>query len=508
MSKWRNLRGVCGAVGCVLLAACASGPQARGPQALPAQAAMKVDGREFLPREQVRRWQEELDAMGLRDTGSPAHERYVDQLHERLLAAGVRALRFESLPLARWSARHWALQAADGERIAVAGYVPYSGRTGAQGREAGLVYLPPGAAPDQRVAGKIVLFDLPRATLTGDFFHRLALRAYDPAGSLPPGAPYARPYQVLEVLTALQEKLQAAGAVGAIAIIDAPAQTAEGLYAPYDRELRAVPALYVDRDAGRRLKALAAKGAALRLTLDAQVEQVRTRNLIGVIPGATDEWIVINSHTDGTNGIEDNGPNAIVDMAGYLSRLPRSSLPRGVMIMLSSGHFAGGAGVQDFLARHQGDALASRIAAVVTIEHLGAMEWLPDATGKLAPTGKFEPVGVFMPPIPALVDAAEAMVRQADAGPAFIMPPLNPKGDGGPNNAVWPGEGQYFWGRGRIPTINYISGPNYLLNYGVTTADKVDYARMQRETVAATQLLLDLSRVPFGQLRPEPAAAR
>ncbi|MFX6884243.1 hypothetical protein ABTH28_18600, partial [Acinetobacter baumannii] len=82
-------------------------------------------------------------------------------------------------------------------------------------------------------------------------------------------------------------------------------------------------------------------------------------------------------------------------MAGYLSRLPRSSLPRGVMIMLSSGHFAGGAGVQDFLARHQGDALASRIAAVVTIEHLGAMEWLPDATGKLAPTGKFEPVGVF-----------------------------------------------------------------------------------------------------------------
>ena len=45
MSKWRNLRGVCGAVGCVLLAACASGPQARGPQAVDIVA--KIDVRQI-----------------------------------------------------------------------------------------------------------------------------------------------------------------------------------------------------------------------------------------------------------------------------------------------------------------------------------------------------------------------------------------------------------------------------------------------------------------------------
>lgn len=71
-----------------------------------------------------------------------------------------------------------------------------------------------------------------------------------------------------------------------------------------------------------------------------------------------------------------------------------------------------------------------------------------------------------MPPVPALVDAADALVRRANAAPAFVMPPLNPNGGGSADDAAWPGEGQYFWGRGRVPTINVITGPTYLLNYG------------------------------------------
>lgn len=37
----------------------------------------------------------------------------------------------------------------------------------------------------------------------------------------------------------------------------------------------------------------------------------------------------------------------------------------------------------------------------------------------------------------------------------------------------------------------------------MTTWDKVDYDRMHRVTVAFTQMLLDLSRVPFADLRAE-----
>ncbi|KGR98487.1 hypothetical protein X948_4104 [Burkholderia pseudomallei MSHR5608] len=235
---------------------------------------------------------------------------------------------------------------------------------------------------------------------------------------------------------------------------------------------------------------------------------MHTRNLIGIIPGMSDELTVVNSHTDGTNGIEDNGPNAIVAIAQYLSRLPRAALPRTVMILLSSGHFAGGVGAEDFIARHARDGLVARIACVVTIEHLGAQEWLPSEQGALAPTGRAEPTALFMPAVPALVDAADALVRRANAAPAFVMPPLNPNGDGSANDALWPGEGQYFWGRARVPTINLITGPTYLLNYGVSTAEKIDYARLRRDIAATTQTLLDLSRVPFDALRAVPPRMR
>lgn len=71
-----------------------------------------------------------------------------------------------------------------------------------------------------------------------------------------------------------------------------------------------------------RNRVLAGTAPVLRLTLAATVQQVQTRNLIGIIPGKSEELMVLNSNTDGTNGLETNGPNAIVDMAQYLARLP------------------------------------------------------------------------------------------------------------------------------------------------------------------------------------------
>ncbi|MND64408.1 hypothetical protein D3C81_315890 [compost metagenome] len=64
-----------------------------------------------------------------------------------------------------------------------------------------------------------------------------------------------------------------------------------------------------------------------------------TKNIVGTIAGKSDELIVLNSHTDGTNGVEDNVPNAVIDIAQYLTRLPKKSLDRRIMIMLSTDHF-------------------------------------------------------------------------------------------------------------------------------------------------------------------------
>ena len=68
---------------------------------LSGNAAATVDSAEFLPAAQLREWHEELDRMGLRATGSPAHERYIEVLIARLERAGVGQVHTEPVPIRR-----------------------------------------------------------------------------------------------------------------------------------------------------------------------------------------------------------------------------------------------------------------------------------------------------------------------------------------------------------------------------------------------------------------------
>jgi hypothetical protein len=225
---------------------------------------------------------------------------------------------------------------------------------------------------------------------------------------------------------------------------------------------------------------------------------VHTRNLVGLIPGASDELMVLHSHTDGPNAIEDNGPNAIVAISQYLARLPRHALPRTVMVLLTTGHFAGGAGVEAFVARHRSGSLR-RTAAAVTLEHLGAREWNPQPGGHSRLTGHLEPASIFAPESSALVDAAYAALSSARDDPGSVIRPFT-AAPGSLDGHGWPAEGTQLWTMGRIPTANYITGPTYLLNWGIPTIDKLDVVKMRAEAIAFTEMLLRLSRQPRSRL--------
>ena len=472
-------------------------------KALQASDALRVDTSQFISEEQLERWAYELDAVGLRATGNAAHEAYIDRLAERLVCAGVNDIWFEPVPFTRWDATHWALAIVNGEEaepVRVASYAPYTGSTDSAGLSASMVYVGENEAiTAERVAGKIVLFDVPRVGYPVWVFALLSMGIYDLA-HLNLFEYYTRPYLAIEPLIEILDELDAAGAAGGVAILPTAYETAYGSYFPYDGKIRSVPTLFVAKDEGAQLKALAAAETQLQLTLEAEIEETTTRNLFAIIPGASNELTVINSHTDGTNAIEDNGPDAIIGMAQYLTRLPQSALPRSVMIMLSAAHFAHGISVREFLKNHDDDGLLDRISAVVTVEHLGAQKWNVNKQGQLVNTGKPE-VGVFFQPtIKALADLSFDAIRNAAAGPSAVLRPMNPDADG-LTAAVWPGEGQYFWSQGGIPTANYITGPNYLLNWGISTADKIDYDRMHRQMIAFTQMQINMGLVPKEDFR-------
>ena len=484
------------------LAALSSSPRwPSGP--LPPRAAHRVDPAQFLSQSQLFAWQQQLDRMGLRATASPVHERYVDQLRDRLERAGVMQLRFESVPLDRWTTDAWSLRVLGGSSAGVvntASYVPYSGRTPVGGLSGPLVLIDPSSPPAPgSLRGRIAVFDVPLASLTYQTFLSIGYKSYDPGKVFKPDGVYARPWLGISDEIKILDGLASAGAAATVAVLDLPADAAHGAYYPYDGIIRTVPGVYVDRDTGRQIKDAAAAGATARLALPAEIRRVTSRNLIGLIPGASDELMLLHCHTDGTNGVEDNGPNAIVAMSQYLARLPRRALPRTIMVLLTTGHFHGAIGTAEFVRRHR-SGLLRRIAGAVTIEHLGALEWEPGSNGRYGLTGGHEPGTFFTPESSPLVDASFAALRSAKAAPASVLRPYV-AAPGSPDGNGWPAEGTDLWTAGAIPTTNYITGPSYLLNWGIATMDKLDVARMRREAIAFTQLVLDLSRVPRSRLR-------
>ena len=136
----------------------------------------------------------------------------------------------------------------------------------------------------------------------------------------------------------------------------------------------------------------------------------------------------------------------------------------------------------------------------MTLEHLGAREWMPQPTGRTKLTGRSEPGTFFCPASSPLVNASYRSLTRAKAAPSSVLKPYlkDPKS---PDGGTWPAEGNALWARAGIPTTNYITGPTYLLNWGIPTVDKLDVARMRAEAVSFTQLLLELSRVPRAKLR-------
>ena len=469
---------------------------------LGSKGATTVDASQFLSVAQLRQWHEELDAMGMRSTGSPIHEHFIDVLVSRLRQVGVDQVHTEPVPLERWTAHAWSLQHAAAHskgRIASSSFIPYSGSTPPGGVTGPLALVKAGEplAPGSLV-GKIALFDVPTSPVAYSLMEEISYGRYDPQGLIDPAGQYWRPWGGVGDLITFLDALPVTGAIGCIGIIDLPAAGAHGSYYPYDGSIRTVPGVFVDGPTGQYLAALAASNTPVRLTLAATTEHMVSRNVVGLIPGRTNEVVILNSHTDGPNAVEDNGPNTIVAMSQYLCRLPKGALPRTVMVSFTTGHFHGGIGQITFVKDHKATALP-QAACALTLEHLGALEWQESADHEMALTGRPELGVIFVPENKAMVDASLTALRRARSGPAFVLRPYV-AATGSPNGYGWPGEGTQLWSDGQVLTMNYITGPTYLLNWGVPTLKKCDIGRMRREAISFTQMTLDLCATPRSSL--------
>jgi hypothetical protein len=271
-----------------------------------------------------------------------------------------------------------------------------------------------------------------------------------------------------------------AGAVGAVIAVDACAERAAGQYTPILTPYRDLPALYVDRDTGAALRdAVAAGPPTARLQLVAIREERATDQLTVVLPGRTDELVVVNTHTDGPNLVEENGGAALLALARYFaaSTVPRA---RGLLLLFATAHCTAGPGSADFFVAQHPD-LVERASAAFCVEHLGAREWREE-DGTFRATGRFEPACCYVTDHAELVAlVVEAAERQA-LDNVWIMRPIL-------EGMIPAGEAAPFSTRG-IPTACYIPVPEYLLSWAADGhRDKVDAQRMHDEIATIARVV-------------------
>lgn len=469
--------------------------------------AVDAFNQELLPSiDDIWGWLVSMNDLGPRYTGSDAHRKFVDFLASGLQSAGLHVTR-DGYKLPRWEARKWGIKAtSDGGRsvdVPVTFYYPYSGQTGKDGVSGELVYagtVPSDGsrAPDVSgdLNGKIVFIDYP-------IVPRHYEEWFTPWGFHTPDTTLGPVVSsIIAVAAPSLAGFKKAGAAGVILgftnISDAHA---DDQYLPFGRALQEIPTLWVGRDAGARLRTLAASRARVTLTLEAEVfPDTPTDTVIATLPGTSaDEVIIVNTHTDGPNAIEENGGVGMLALAKYFAKMPQSSRRRTLVFLFATGHFAGAyvPAIRGFIEKHPD--IVSKTVGAVTVEHLGCREWLDDPSMRYVATGRDELTNAITDAEPVARLMLDSLAGTSDRRVAVVKP--TPKGR-------WMGEGGAL-SRAGIPTLGFIPAPTYLC---MASADgcisKLSRTLMYGQIQAIAKMLHKMDGMSAAELKGPAARAQ
>jgi hypothetical protein len=433
-------------------------------------------------------WIETVFAQGVRRPGYPA-DRWTERwIGDRFRAFGLDDLRFEPVRLPRWEDTHASLWVhpvgRPDERVQIPCFaLPHC----APARiEADLLALEPDADATGYIAVEpFDLIRLPQVLMQ----ERAATRSYDPDGELK-GLTQVLPFSPR--FQQVMEPAIRAGAAGFIGLLTGmPWETAD-YYVPYDGEARPIPGVWVSPSNGRRVVELMKAGPVrARLTVEARRETVTCQNVVGALPGASDEWIMIGSHHDGpwSSAVEDGSGIALVlAQAKYWSQVPRVERPHNLLFVVQAGHMVGGAGCRAFIEAHR--EFLRHVVAEIHLEH--AARECRCENGLLIPTDAPEVRWWFTSLDGRLEDIVEGAVRAEDLRRSLILPPEifgpQPTTDGG------------FYHLEKVPIVQYLTAPMYLFD-SQDTMDKIHRPSLEAVTRATVRIVEGLAAHTAAGLR-------
>jgi hypothetical protein len=445
-----------------------------------------------------------LNRLGPRLTGNSAHEQLITHVEQQLAALGL-TVHQDTYTFTRWDLpatqpQQWLTVA--GSQVPIAAAFPYSGSTGPAGIQRRLHLLKGHLARWRGARDGIAVVEVINRKL--------------PFGEAVPTWDNARPWNwqrhPLGSATLAGLGLSRARAAGVQAVVFAwrgisPAN-AKGQYLPFVLPYQDIPAVFVAGDAADQVVTAARERQMAALVLDAaQVAGAQTRTIWAVVRGTQrpHEAVIVVSHSDGTNSVEENGHIGLVSLARSVAATPPA---RTVVFVLTTGHLRipaftkHGQATSRWLTDHHelwaGTPGGMRAVAGLAMEHLGAREYRDDPVlAEYGPTGRPEPELLYAS-TRELKNLVDAEWRGAEAPPRVSKP--------GP--FVHFGEGEPLYQRG-IPVIALVTAPQYVLS--MEPGDYVDIDLLTQQVDSFHRLLRCLDELPvdsFGTVVPPTLCAK
>jgi len=461
-----------------------------------------AEERHVATTEEISGWIQDPVDCGYRRPGTESGlkaEQYIKQKFEEF---GLDRVSLEPIEIDVWHRDKWSLTVqADGQQRAVPCFpMPFSKFTSPDGTRAELVYVGEGKESNYAqvsVEGKIAVVDIRFLTLPAEKFTAGAYLSYDPDNTAAQAQDTTATWISPNREAAYQRAVKA-GAVGVVGILkDMPANKCT-LYAPYpDPRVApaALPMVYIGRDDGAKLRERLQDGAVqASLTYNGRIVPGTTHNVVGILPGKSDDAILIGSHHDSpfAGAVEDaSGISMVLALAKYFGSVPPEKRDKTLWFVASAGHHYGAIGMLTFMKQHAED-LNPKLLCAVHLEHI-AREFI-EQDGRLVDSGLPQPSAIFVSDNPVLIEPIKQAVVRHNLDRTGVMP--SAWGIGGRP----PGESSLYHSIG-IPNVGLISGPVYLL-FEDDTFDKVAVDRLAPTAAAFADIITSYDRTPSEQIRP------
>ena len=455
-----------------------------------------------LSKDEMLEGMHKMNSFGTRLTGSKGQKDFINWLKNEIAKMDI-PLYSDPFYFRRWEEKKSSIEIIEGDEkisVPVSSAYPYSGETPEGGITEELVYVK-SIKDALKTKGKIAVFNIANVNFLPSEI------AFDKRSTYPENVVLEKKYEGPVITSFVQcfygilSKLTKAKAVILIwkGLHD---DMIEGQYLSFITDYQKIPMLWVNETNGKKIIEAARKHKKARFVLESEIEErAFTETFYCILEGRNKkENVIINTHTDGTNCVEENGPVALLQL---IKNLKNQSLERTHIFVFTTGHFR----LPHFEDRRTGSIQATsrwlamhrelwdgkkdhfKCVANLTVEHLGCKEWR-DVDGEYKYTDK--------PEIDLVYTGNKFMDKLYidTVKDRKTIRTMTLRG----HNFLHFGEGQNFFTM-KIPNISLVPAPYYLCAVSDShEMEKFDIDLMYEQTETFARLIEKLENISSKEL--------